>query len=143
MRALRRGSGRDWIGAGEMTIFGAMAFFPRPVRPTRALGDLWSFIRQRRRHELGFGVLATVITALWFWAIFDKLNVRPEWKPPEVMYVKQWPKTRTEAEVRAQLVKDAPQEIADRKAQEQAARKRQQQFKKLAKTLGIDVKPRR
>lgn len=120
-----------------------MAFFPRPVRPSRALGDLWTFMRQRRRHEFGFGVLAIVITALWFWAIFDKLDVRPEWQPPKVMYVKQWPVTRTEAEVRAQQAKDAPRELAERKAMEEAARKRQDEYKKLAKTLGIDVTPRR
>jgi hypothetical protein len=120
-----------------------MAFFPRPVRPSRAIGDLWMFIRQRRRHELGFGLLAVGITCLWFWAIFDKLDVRPEWQPPKVMYVKQWPLTRTEAEVRAQLAKDAPKELAERKAAEEAARKRQDEYKKLAKTLGIDVTPRR
>lgn len=120
-----------------------MAFFPRPVRPSRAIGDLWTFIRQRRRHELGFGVLAVVITALWFWAIFDKLDVRPEWEPPQVMYVKQWPTTRSEAEVRAQLAEDAPKEIAAHKAEEAAAQKRQAEFKKVAKTLGIDVTPRR
>lgn len=120
-----------------------MAFFPRPVRPSRAIGDLWTFIRQRRRHELGFGVLATLITGLWFWAIFDKLDVRPEWEPPKVMYVKQWPTTRTEAEVRAQLAKDAPKEIAEHKADEAAARKRQAEYKALADKLGIDVTPRR
>ncbi len=88
-------------------------------------------------------MLAVVITALWFWAIFDKLDVRPEWEPPKVMYVKQWPKTRTAAEVRAQQAKDAPQELAARKAEEAAARKRQDEYKQLAKTLGIDVTPRR
>ena len=120
-----------------------MSIFPRPVRPSRAIADLWSFVWQRRRHEFLFAVLAIVITALWFGAIFDKLNVRPEWKPPQILYVKQWPKSRTDAEVRAQLAKDAPQEIAERKAEEAAARKRQDEYKKLAKNLGIDVTPRR
>ncbi|UVO55147.1 hypothetical protein [Sphingomonas sp. SUN039] len=114
-----------------------MAFLPRPVRPTRALADLWGFIRARRRHELAFGLLAVGITALWFMMIFDKLNPPREWRPPEVMYVKQWPKTRTAADVRAQQAIDAPREKAEREALAAAKKKRQDEYKALAKRLGI------
>jgi hypothetical protein len=114
-----------------------MSIFPRPVSPSRALSDLWRFMRARKRHEFAFGLLATGITVLWFAMIFDKLSVKPEWRPPNVMYVKQWPKTRTAADVRAQQAIDAPREKAEREALEAEKKKRQEQYKRLAKQLGI------
>jgi ribosomal protein S21 len=125
---MRRETG---LSAGEMAIF------PRPVRPSRALSDLWGFLRARRRSEFLFGGLAVVITCLWFWMIFDKLSPKPEWRPPTVMYVKQWPKTRTAADVRAQQAIDAPREKAEREALEAAKKKRQDEYKRLAKQLGL------
>lgn len=114
-----------------------MAIFPRPVRPSRALGDLWGFLRQRRPHEFVFGLLAVIISSLWIWAIFDKMSVKREWKPPTVLYVKQWPKTRTTAEIRAQQAIDAPREAAERAAREAEKKKRQDEYKRLAERLGI------
>lgn len=114
-----------------------MAMFPRPARPSRALADLWGFLRARRRHEFAFGLLATGITILWFAMIFDKLDVKPEWQPPKILYVQQWPKTRTAADVRAQQAIDAPRERARRAALAAERKKRQDDFKRLAKTLGI------
>jgi len=114
-----------------------MSIFPRPVSPSRALSDLWGFLRARKRHEFAFGLLATGITVLWFAMIFDKLSVKPEWRPPTVLYVKQWPKTRTVADIRAQQAIDAPREKAEREALAAAKKKRQDDFKRLAKQLGI------
>lgn len=115
-----------------------MAIFPRPARPARALADLWSFLRARRRHEYVFGGLAVALSLLWVWAIFDKLSPKPEYRPPEVQYVKYWPKGRTEADIRAQQAIDAPKEKAAREAREAAAKKRQDDYKRLAKQLGLD-----
>ena len=114
-----------------------MAFIPRPARPSNALADLWQFLRARRRHEFVFGGLAVVATGFWFWAIFDKLSVKPEWQPPKVMYVKQWPKTRSTADILVQQAIDAPREKAEREARAAAAKKRQDEYKALAKRLGI------
>lgn len=115
-----------------------MALFPRPVRPSHAFADLWQFLRARRRHEFVFGGLAVVATGLWFWAIFDKFDVKPEWQPPTVQYVKQWPKDRSTADILAQQKIDAPKEKAAREARAAAAKKRQDEYKALAKRLGID-----
>jgi hypothetical protein len=115
----------------------AMAIFPRPVRPSRALSDLWGFLRARKRSEFLFGGLAVLITCLWFWMIFDKLSAKPEWRPPTVMYVKQWPKTRTTEDILKQQAIDAPKEKAAREAREAAAKKRQEDYKRLAKQLGL------
>jgi hypothetical protein len=114
-----------------------MALFPRPVRPSHALADLWHFLRARQRHEFVFGMVAVVATGLWFWAIFDKLSVKPEWRPPTVLYVQQWPKTRTSADVRAQQAIDAPREKAEREARAAERKKRQDEYKALAKRLGV------
>ena len=114
-----------------------MALFPRPERPSRALADLWGFVRARRRSEFIFGGLAVVLTGVWFWMLFDKMSPKPEWRPPTVLYVQQWPKTRTDAEIRAQQAIDAPKEKAARDARAAAAKKRQDEYKALAKKLGI------
>lgn len=114
-----------------------MAFFPRPDRPSRALADLWAFVRARRRSEFVFGGLAVALTSVWFWMLFDKMSPKPEWRPPTVLFVKQWPKTRTLADIRAQQAIDAPKEKAARDARAAEAIKRQDEYKALAKRLGI------
>ena len=115
-----------------------MSMFPRPVRPSRALGDLWQFVRSRTRHEVFFGFLAVGITALWFVAIFNKLNPDPEYKAPPVFYAKQWTANRTVADVRAQQKKDLPGELAAQREREEAARIQRQRYDKLAKQFGLD-----
>ena len=69
--------------------------------------------------------------------VFDTLSVKKEWKPPEVQYVQQWPASRTDAEARAQQAKDAPRELAEKKAEADAKLKRRQAFQRVAKQLGI------
>ena len=115
-----------------------MSIFPRPVRPSRALGDLWQFVRARPRHEFVFGVLATAMTGLWFWAIFDKLYPVPDYRPPPVYYATQWPASRTVAEVKAQQAKDLPAELKAKREAEAAAAAKRAQYQRMAKTLGID-----
>ena len=111
---------------------------PRPVRPSRALGDLWQFVRGRTRQEVFFGLLAVGITALWFAAIFDKLNPEPEYKSPPVFYAQQWPANRTVADVRAQQKKDLPAELVAQREREEAARLQRKRYDKLAKQFGLD-----
>jgi len=114
-----------------------MSFFPKPTRPSRAIADLIGFVRNVGRKEIVFGLLSIVITGLWFWAIFDKLSPKREWKPPQVFYVKQWSAARTAAEVRAQQAIDAPREQAERARVEAEAAARRAQYQRLAKQLGI------
>lgn len=111
---------------------------PRPVSPSRAIGDLIGFIKARKRSEVLFGLLAVGITLLWFVMIFDKLNPEPEYRAPPVNYAKQWPATRTEADVKAQQAKDLPGEIAEKKRLEAEAAARKAQYDRLAKQFGLD-----
>lgn len=112
--------------------------FPRPSRIADAWTDLRRFVAQRRRHEAVFLAAAIALTAGMAYAIYDKLSVKPEWKPPEIVYVKQWPADRSLVQVRAQLAKDAPIEAAQRKAEADAAREKREAYQRLAKRLGIE-----
>ena len=114
-----------------------MAMFPRPVRPSRALGDLFSVIGQPQRHQVVIAILAVALTAAMVWAVVEQFRPKEEWKAAEVMYVKQWPKTRTAADVRAQQAIDAPREAAERKKAEAEAAERRRQFDRVAKMMGI------
>lgn len=129
MTTLAPGGGKPYLAE--------MAFFPRPVWPSRAVGDLVTYVRTRGRRELMFGLLSVGITLLWFWAIFDKLYPKPEYKAPPVFYAKQWRADRTVAEVRAQQAKDLPAELAAKREREKAEADRRAKFQKLAKQLGL------
>lgn len=115
-----------------------MAFLPRPVGPVRALGDFWQFLKGRQRHEYVILVLSAVMTFGWFAAIFYKLYPRPEYKPPTVMYVKQWSANRTAADVRTQQAKDLPAELEAKRLAEKAEAEKRAKYQRLAKQLGID-----
>jgi hypothetical protein len=114
-----------------------MAFFPRPVWPMRALGDLWHYLKARPRHEYVILLVSIAMTFTWFSAIFYKLYPKPEYKPPAVMYVTQWKATRTAADVRAQQAKDLPAELAAKRAAEKAEAEKRAKYQRLAKQLGI------
>ena len=115
-----------------------MALLPRPVSPLRAITDLWQFLRARQPHEFVFALLAIVLTGLWFYAIFDKLYTKPEYKPPPVFYATQWPATRTAAEVKIQQAKDLPAELKAKREKEKAESERRAQYGRLAKQFGLD-----
>jgi hypothetical protein len=51
--------------------------------------------------------------------------------PTTILYVDSWSSNRTDAEIKADQVKD-------RKANEERARARQEQFKEIANTFGIE-----
>lgn len=125
---LRRGKG----------YLAEMAFFPRPVGPVRAIGDLWQFLKARKPHEYIILLASIGMTFTWFAAIFYKLYPKPEYKPPTVMYVKQWTAARTAADVRAQQAKDLPAELEAKKAAEKAEAEKRAKYQRLAKQLGID-----
>jgi hypothetical protein len=60
-----------------------------------------------------------------------------KYKPPTVIFVKNWNAGRTEAEIKRQQAIDAPGERAARKAQADFEAKQRQQFKDIEKALGI------
>ena len=107
-----------------------MSWFPRPVGPRAALRDLGAFMRQRSREQLigaSLALLSTIIIVILF-LVDSKIGTAP---PPQIVYVESWNANRTDAEI-----------IADQKVhqakREAAAKKKQEQFQKLEKQLGMD-----
>lgn len=107
-----------------------MSFFPHPSSPRAAFRDLLAFMRQRSREQVIGASLALLVTAIIVieFVVDSKMNTAP---PPEVVEVQLYSPTRTDAQIAADQKKDQ----AAREAQKRAD---QQQYKQLAKQLGID-----
>ena len=106
-----------------------MAIFPRPSSPRAALADSRTYWSHRNRdHVIGatLAVLVTIIILILFF-VDSQINTAPR---RTVQYVDSWPADRTDAEIVAQQKKDQAEVDARAKA-------RQEEFKKLEKTLGM------
>ena len=124
---------RGWPGRLRMPIFARMSFLAR-FAPGRAYRDLRVFLAQRKPYELWFLLVAIAITGGSI-ALLARNDIEVEYKPPEVIYVKQWNLDRTEAEIKAQQVIDQAA-----KEKEQAELHREQaanraKFKKMNDAL--------
>lgn len=117
----------------------AMAILPRPSSPIAAWRDFRDFARTPRKHKIVFAALACVFPAFLLWAMVHDAKVDEVWVPPTIVYVEQWPASRTAAEARAQQAKDLPAELAAKKARDDAAEARRQAYRRLADKMGIDV----
>ncbi len=110
-----------------------------PEHDRSAWSDLVDVFRQKVEHRWLFMLAAIAIPALCVAGFIQQFTVEKDYKPPEVIYFKNWNKDRTDAEVRAQQAIDAPTERADRKALHDAEEARKAQFRKLAEQMGYDV----
>ena len=117
-----------------------MAILPRPSRPREALADLWSVLRERRRHQWGLLALAVTFTGVILWMFLFQFNIKREYQPPEIVYVEQWRADRTRADVEKRLAKDAPVEKARAEELKKLQLERQRQFQRVADMMGIDYK---
>ncbi|MBY0583714.1 MAG: hypothetical protein K2P68_12460 [Sphingomonas sp.] len=115
-----------------------MPFLAR-FSPFRAYRDLRQFFATRQSYHYRFMALsAAIVVALFFGFVHDSKEKR-EYKR-NIIYVEQWPLSRTDAEIKAQQAID---QVAKEKrlAEEDRLRKeRQAQFKKVddqLKALGI------
>jgi hypothetical protein len=108
----------------------AMSFFPKPSSPSGALRDLFAFMRQRSREQVIGACLALLVTAIIVieFLVDSKENMTP---PPQVVEVQLYAPNRTDAQIAADQKKDQAKQEAIKKAD-------QQQYKQLAKQLGID-----
>ena len=110
-----------------------MSFFAR-MSPIRAINDLRSYLAGRPPYEIVFLMIAVLITGFFVY-LFARNDIAPPPYRPDIVYVEQWPLSRTDAEIRAaQIVDQRAKE--KRLAEEKAAqRKRQAEFKKLDNAL--------
>lgn len=83
-----------------------MSFFPRPASPRALWADLRLFWRSRTRVQWIAAVLAaTIPVGIGVAFYFDgKTNIAPG---PQLIYVKSWPASRTDAEIRESQERDS------------------------------------
>ena len=106
-----------------------MTFFAR-MNPLRALRDLRLFFHQREPYELGFLVLAVVLTGLLIIGFAKDSSIEKVYKP-DIIYVEQYKLTRTDAEIVAQQKIDQAKRDKEQAALRARQEKTQAEFKRL------------
>jgi len=115
-----------------------MRFLPKP-QPASAMADVIRAMRAPAPHKLGIMGVSAAITYLLIASLIHDFSPKPVYHAPEIIYVKQWPKSRTLAQIKAQQAIDGPiekaakeKEIAD---EEKAEADRRAQFKRAQEIL--------
>lgn len=88
-----------------------MRFLPKP-QPASAMADVIRAMRTPAPHKLGIMGVSAAITYVLIASLIHDFSPKPVYHPPEIIYVKQWPKSRSLAQIRAQQAIDAPIEKA-------------------------------
>jgi len=107
-----------------------MSWFPQPSSPREAFRDLAAFMRHRSREQVIGACLALLVTAIIVIEFLVDANIGTK-PPPQIVEVELYPSNRTDAQIRADQLKDQKNKEALQKA-------RQEEFKKIAKQLHID-----
>ena len=102
--------------------------------PVTAWRDLRFFLATRKRHELGFLALSLVVTLLILVAFVKDSHFE---KPYErnIIYVEQWPITRTDDQIRAQQKIDQAKRNIEKAELEKRRKAKQAEFKRLEDKL--------
>lgn len=104
--------------------------FLKTLSPFRAYRDLRFFLATRKRYELWFMVLAMAVTLIILWMFVKDSQIATPYKR-NIIYVEQWPITRTDEQIRAQQkIDQAKKHIAEAELEKKRA-ERQAEFKKL------------
>ena len=121
---------RGWQDVPAVPTFAAMAILPPAVGPRAALSDLKAFLRQRSREQVIAAALAVLVTLIIVIIFFvdSKINTAP---PQQVVYVENFPASRTDADIKA----DQKKASEERRKAEEA---RRQEFQKLEKKFNIE-----
>lgn len=106
-----------------------MTFLKR-FSPVAAYRDLRFFLATRKRHELGFMALSLAVTLLILFAFVKDSRFE---KPYErnIIYVEQWPITRTDEQIRAQQKIDQAKRNIEKAELQKKREARQAEFKKV------------
>lgn len=113
----------------------------RSSRPAsrEALHDFIYVIRTPVPHKLGIMGACAALTYVLVWLLLASFSTAKPHKPPQIIYVKQWPKSRTLAQIEAQqkidAVTDAKARAKEEAEEKAAAAERQAQFKRAEETL--------
>lgn len=111
----------------------------QPEHTTSAWSDILAVFRQKVEHRWAFVLASIAIPAATVLAFMSQYNKKADYKPPEVIFVKDWRAGRSDAEIKRQQAIDAPVEREQRRLEREAEERRKAQFRKLADEMGIDV----
>jgi hypothetical protein len=112
---------------------------PPVSRPSAAFADLRAFLASRERHQWVFALLSVLITG-YFITVFLIQSKTKEYKPPEIVWVKDYAANRTDAEIRAQQRIDQAKRLAEEaelKKLQEAQRRDSAKLQKKLRELGI------
>ena len=104
--------------------------FLKSISPLRALRDLRAYLASRKPYELWFMMLALVITFTVLLVFVKDSHIATPYKR-DIIYVEQWPITRTDAQIRAQQKIDEAKRNIARAELEKRRQKKQAEFKKV------------
>lgn len=125
---------RGWCDRPRAPILPRVNGFFSRLSPIRAVQDLRIFLSHRQPYELGFLVLAIAMTMLIIAGFVKDSHFERPYKR-DIIYVQSWRADRSDAEVRAQLAKDAPIEKARRDEFLKAQEERKASFKRYDDAL--------
>ncbi|MCA1653651.1 MAG: hypothetical protein ABR588_05825 [Sphingomicrobium sp.] len=106
-----------------------MSIMPPPSGPRAALADLAAFLRQRSREQVigaMLAILSTIIIVILF-LVDPQINTAP---PEQIVFVESYKPGRTDAEIKADQLKD-------QKARAEAKEARKREFQKIENTFGM------
>ena len=106
-----------------------MTFLKR-FSPFAAYRDLRFFLATRKRHELVFMVLALALTLLILWAFVKDSHFEKQYER-NIIYVEQWPITRTDDQIRAQQKIDQAKKHIQQAELKKRREAKQAEFKRL------------
>ncbi len=95
------------VAGWKIRYTAVMRFLPKP-QPMAAFRDVISVVRTPMPHKLGIAGVCAALTYLLIAAFVHDFTPAPVPRKTVIIYVKQWPKSRTLAQVRAQQDIDAP-----------------------------------
>ncbi len=106
-----------------------MRYFAR-FSPFRAIQDLRLFLASRQRYELAFLFISIVLTTLLIAGFVKDSHIEKTYKR-EIIYVQNWRADRSDAEIKADQLKDMATRTKLDAMQEKAMADRKASFKRV------------
>lgn len=104
------------------------------LSPRRALGDLRTFLKTRKRHQVWMLLPSLALVVFIIFAFIKDSKFFPEYKP-NIIYVKSWPLDRSDEQIRAEQAIDKARIDKEKAALEKKQKARQQEYKQIDDAL--------
>ena len=127
MRAagLARDRPRPYLGPMRFRLPWMPKDIDQSISPVGAVGDLFAYMRRRRKHEIVFFTGAIGLTFLILYGFGIEMKGKPQPYERKIVYFKQWTLDRTDEQIKAQQAIDKPaQDAREKQEREDEARQR-------------------